>query len=123
MKSKKLIFAVQLKDEFTTRQPLAGRYQVDLIGRKEKAIKNNSGLYCFGGLAPGIYSIAVRARFYCDRTVEVDTLSLDPKLHGLDEKGRKSSIIVFPDLRDLSRYEQHALKPGDFFAKADGSRD
>jgi len=40
-------------------------------------------------------------------------LVLDPKPHGLDDKGRKASIILYPDLRDLTRYEQHALEPGD----------
>jgi hypothetical protein len=40
-------------------------------------------------------------------------LVLDPKLHGLDEKGRTPSIILYPDLTDLTRYEQHELKPGD----------
>ncbi len=40
-------------------------------------------------------------------------LVLDPTLHGLDSKGRKPSILVFPDLTDLGRYEQHPLEPGD----------
>jgi len=40
-------------------------------------------------------------------------LVLDPKVHGLDEKGRTPSIILFPDLTDLGRYEQHPLEPGD----------
>ncbi len=40
-------------------------------------------------------------------------LVLDPKWHGLESKGRKASVILFPDLRDLGRYEQHALRPGD----------
>ena len=40
-------------------------------------------------------------------------LVLDPTLHGLDSKGRKASILLFPDLTNLRRYEQHPLKPGD----------
>ncbi len=40
-------------------------------------------------------------------------LVLDPKFHGLDEKGRKASILLFPDLKDLNRYEQYDLSPGD----------
>jgi hypothetical protein len=103
MKSKKLLFAVRLKDEFTPRKPLVGRYQVDLIGRKEKAIKNNSGLYCFSGLAPGIYSIVVRARFYCDTIVEVDTLSLDPKLPAVDVFMSPNLNYPFPKRTTLVR--------------------
>jgi len=40
-------------------------------------------------------------------------LVLDPTLHGIDDKGRKPSILIFPDLRDLGSYIQFDLKPGD----------
>ena len=40
-------------------------------------------------------------------------LVLDPAVHGIDDKGRTPSIILYPDLRDLTRYDQHPLKPGD----------
>ncbi len=40
-------------------------------------------------------------------------LVLDPAFHGLDDKGRKPSIILFPELKNLGCYEQHALEPGD----------
>ncbi len=40
-------------------------------------------------------------------------LVLDPKPLGLETRGRKASIILFPDLTDLGRYEQHPLQPGD----------
>jgi len=40
-------------------------------------------------------------------------LVLDPRSSGLEAKGRKASILVFPDLKDLRRYEQHPLRPGD----------
>ena len=103
MKSKKLLFAVQLKDEFTPRQPLVGRHQVDLIGRKEEVIKNKSGLYCFRGLASGIYSIAVRARYYCDRIIEVDTPSLDPKLPAVDVFLSPNLNYPFPKRTTLVR--------------------
>jgi len=39
-------------------------------------------------------------------------LVLDPQTYKLNTWGRSASIIVFPDLRDLSRYEQHPLEPG-----------
>lgn len=41
-------------------------------------------------------------------------LVLDPKAYKLNTFGRKASINLFPDLRDLGRCEQHALKPGLF---------
>ena len=41
-------------------------------------------------------------------------LVLDPKDYQLNTWGRKASIILFPDLRDLSHYEQHELEPGMF---------
>ena len=41
-------------------------------------------------------------------------LVLDPQTYQLDTWGRKASLIVFPDLRDLRRYEQHGLEPGMF---------
>lgn len=40
-------------------------------------------------------------------------LVLDPRLHGLDVKGRKPSFITFPELTDLSRFDQESLRPGD----------
>lgn len=40
-------------------------------------------------------------------------LVLDPRTCGIDDKGRKPGILLFPDLRDLSRYEKIDLVPGD----------
>jgi len=96
MKSKKLLFAIQLKDEFAPLKPLIGSHKVDLIGRTENAIKNSSGLYCFRGMASGTYSVAVQARYYCDRIVEVDTRSLDPKLPVVDVFMSPNLIYPFP---------------------------
>ncbi len=41
-------------------------------------------------------------------------LTLDPQAYQLNTRGRSASLLAFPDLRDLSRYEQHALEPGMF---------
>jgi hypothetical protein len=41
-------------------------------------------------------------------------LVLDPQTYKLSTAGRKASIILFPDLRDLGRFEQHRLVPGMF---------
>ena len=41
-------------------------------------------------------------------------LVLDPRTYQLNTWGRKASLVVFPDLRDLHRYEQHPLQPGMF---------
>lgn len=41
-------------------------------------------------------------------------LVLDPIAYHLNTWGRSPSLIVFPDLRDLRRYEQHPLDPGLF---------
>lgn len=41
-------------------------------------------------------------------------LVLDPRAYQLDTWGRTASLIVYPDLRDLRRYEQHRLEPGMF---------
>jgi hypothetical protein len=41
-------------------------------------------------------------------------LTLDPAAYQLSTWGRPASFIVFPDLRDLCRYEQHPLEPGMF---------
>jgi hypothetical protein len=41
-------------------------------------------------------------------------LVLDPRTYQLNTSGRPASLIVFPDLRDLRRYEQHSLTPGTF---------
>jgi len=41
-------------------------------------------------------------------------LVLDPATYRLNTSGRKASIILFPDLRDLGRYEEHSLEPGMF---------
>jgi len=40
-------------------------------------------------------------------------LVLDPATSGIDDKGRKPGILLFPDLRDLTRYEEIDLHPGD----------
>jgi hypothetical protein len=41
-------------------------------------------------------------------------LVLDPRTYQLNTFGRPASLIAFPDLRDLTRYEQHRLDPGTF---------
>lgn len=41
-------------------------------------------------------------------------LVLNPQAYKLNTWGRTPSLVVFPDLRDLSRYEQHDLEPGVF---------
>ena len=41
-------------------------------------------------------------------------LVLDPGAYALHTHGRRSSLITFPDLLDLGRYEEHVLKPGSF---------
>jgi len=41
-------------------------------------------------------------------------LVLNPQTYRLNTWGRKASILLFPDLRDLTRYEQHSLEPGMF---------
>lgn len=41
-------------------------------------------------------------------------LVLDPQAYRLNTYGRAASLIVWPNLRDLFRYEQHALEPGMF---------
>jgi hypothetical protein len=40
-------------------------------------------------------------------------LVLDPRAYQLETWGRKASILIFPDLRDLGRYDQYPLAPGD----------
>jgi hypothetical protein len=41
-------------------------------------------------------------------------LALDPQAYKLNTYGRDASLVVFPDLRDLTRFEQHCLEPGVF---------
>jgi hypothetical protein len=41
-------------------------------------------------------------------------LTLDPQTYQLNTWDRRASLITFPDLRDLGRYEEHALEPGMF---------
>jgi len=41
-------------------------------------------------------------------------LTLDPQAYQLNTWGRSASLLAFPDLRDLCRYEQHPLEPGMF---------
>ncbi len=41
-------------------------------------------------------------------------LVLDPAVYNLSTAGRAASILLFPDLRDLGRFEQHVLEPGMF---------
>jgi hypothetical protein len=41
-------------------------------------------------------------------------LVLDPATYQLNTSGRAASLLVFPDLRDLRRHEQHSLAPGTF---------
>lgn len=41
-------------------------------------------------------------------------LVLDPSIYSLQTYGRKPYIVLFPDLRDLSRYKEHPLEPGSF---------
>jgi len=40
-------------------------------------------------------------------------LVLDPITAGIDDKGRKPGILLFPDLRDLAQFDQIDLVPGD----------
>jgi len=40
-------------------------------------------------------------------------LVLNPADHGLDNKARRPGILLFPDPRDLSRFERLDLEPGD----------
>jgi len=103
MKPKNLLFALRLKDEFAPLKPLVGSHNVDLIGRNEKAIINNSGLYCFRGMAAGHYSIAVSARYYCDKIVEVDTRSMDPKMPAVDVCVSPNLNYPFPKGTTLAR--------------------
>ena len=48
-------------------------------------------------------------------------LTLDPQTYRLNTWGRSASIIFYPDLPDLSRYEQHALEPGMFLYMPPGT--
>ncbi|MHB1037158.1 MAG: hypothetical protein ACYC35_21075 [Pirellulales bacterium] len=41
-------------------------------------------------------------------------LVLDPAAYRLNTWGRTASLLVFPDLLDLARYEEHRLSPGQF---------
>jgi hypothetical protein len=41
-------------------------------------------------------------------------LVLDPRAARLDAHGRDASILLFPDLRNLNRYLEYPLQPGDF---------
>lgn len=41
-------------------------------------------------------------------------LVLDPQAYRLNTWGRTASLLIWPDLRDLSRFEQYALEPGMF---------
>jgi len=41
-------------------------------------------------------------------------LVLDPRDAQVEARGREASILLFPDLRDLHRYEEYPLRPGDF---------
>ncbi len=41
-------------------------------------------------------------------------LVLDPQAYHLNTWGRSASILLFPDLRNLRQYQQHALEPGMF---------
>jgi hypothetical protein len=41
-------------------------------------------------------------------------LVLDPRVAQLETHGREASILLFPDLRDLNRYDELVLQPGDF---------
>ena len=41
-------------------------------------------------------------------------LVLDPQTYQLNTSGRPASLLVFPDLRDLRRHEEHSLAPGTF---------
>ena len=41
-------------------------------------------------------------------------LVLDPRDAQVEARGREASILLFPDLRDLNRYQEYPLRPGDF---------
>ena len=48
-------------------------------------------------------------------------LVLNPQTYQLNTWGRTASLIVFPDLRDLGRYEQRQLEPGLFIYMPPGT--
>jgi hypothetical protein len=48
-------------------------------------------------------------------------LVLDPQAYQLNTWGRTASLVIFPDLRDLGRYEQHPLEPGMFIYMPPGT--
>jgi hypothetical protein len=48
-------------------------------------------------------------------------LVLPPQAYQLNTWGRSAALMVFPDLRDLGRYEQHALEPGMFIYMPPGT--
>jgi hypothetical protein len=41
-------------------------------------------------------------------------LVLNPAAYGLNTYGRQAYLAAYPDLRDLTRFEQHPLEPGHF---------
>ncbi|MCC6489006.1 MAG: hypothetical protein IT364_16015 [Candidatus Hydrogenedentes bacterium] len=41
-------------------------------------------------------------------------LVLDPGAYALHTHGRRPSLVTYPDLLDLSRFEEHPLEPGSF---------
>ena len=41
-------------------------------------------------------------------------LVLNPDAYGLKTYGRQASVIIYSDLRNLARFEQHKLEPGHF---------
>jgi len=41
-------------------------------------------------------------------------LVLDPASYGLKTYGREARLVTYPDLRELSRFEEHPIAPGDF---------
>lgn len=48
-------------------------------------------------------------------------LVLNPSTYRLDTYGRRASIVTYPDLGALERYEVHALQPGQFVAIPPGT--
>lgn len=48
-------------------------------------------------------------------------LTLDPAAYRLNTWGRTASLLTFPDLRDLRRFDQHPLEPGMFIYMPPGT--
>ena len=103
MKLSKLSFAVNLKDGFTPHKPIIGEHHIYLFGQKENFIKNRSGFYCYLGLPNGKYTIVVQSRFYCHKSINVDSGALDAKLPVVDIVLEPNPNYLFPNNTTLLR--------------------